>query len=229
MPDIFIDNTQHQPHREIRHSFEKPETNDRKQQAPQTSLEKQLARHHRISLFSSFVRDPLGITLAEQHEDEHIILFSRRAMVTNTPWFVSSFILLILPFSFSYLLSPLHLSPEIFNPFTNTILFLFYYLVVCGFILINFATWFYDIDIVTEKRAIDIDFYNVSFVSVATARVHDLKDVRFTQKGFFASLSDYGDVTLAVEASGELLIYEDIPHPAEVVSMLSVLIGGHKE
>ena len=81
----------------------------------------------------------------------------------------------------------------------------------------------------TEKRAVDIDFYNISFVSVATARAQDLKDVRYAQKGFFESLFDYGDVTMVVEASGEVLTFENTRHPAEVVSMLSVLIGGHGE
>lgn len=228
MPDIFIDHTKHQPHPAKTHLMEKPETNERKQPDPVTNLEKRLARYHRISLLSSYVRDPFGVTLAEQHADEHIILFSRRALVTNIPWIVSSCVLLLLPVLFPFLLSPLRLSPEIFNPLTNIILILFYYIVVCGYAFINFATWFYDIDIVTEKRAVDIDFYNISFISVATARVHDLKDVRFTQKGFFASLANYGDVTLAVEASGETLVFESMPHPAEVVSMLSVLIGGHQ-
>lgn len=229
MPDIFIDHTQHKEHPVKTHLMEKPEVSDRKQSDPTTSLEQQLAQRHRISVFSSFVRDPQGVILAEQHEDEHIILFSRRSLVTNMSWIIAAGILLLIPLSFPFLLTPLHLSPDIFNPFTNIILVIFYYLVVCGFALINFATWFYDIDIVTEKRAVDIDFYNISFVSVATARVQDLKDVRFTQKGFLASWSDYGDVTLAVEASGETLVYDDIPHPAEVVSMLSVLIGGHQQ
>lgn len=233
MPDIFIEHKQptpqHQEHPAAVHSLEKPETNERKPEDPATKLQKRFIRAHRINLLSSFVRDPLGVKLAEQHGDEHIILFSRRSMVTNVPWAVGTGILLLLPFFFPFFFAPLQLPPDIFNPVTNSILVLFYYIVVLGYAFINFAIWFYDIDIVTEKRAVDIDFYNISFISVATARVHDLKDVRFTQKGFFASLANYGDVTLAVEASGEILIFESIPHPAEVVSMLSVLIGGHTE
>lgn len=234
MPDIFIEHTQHQEHPEIRRSMEPPETRERKPEekktdGPATKLQKRFARLHSINLLSSFVRDPQGIKLAEQHADEHVLLFSRRSMITNIPWIVTTCFLLILPIFFPLILSPLQLSPNIFNLFTNIILLLFYYILVLGYAFINFATWFYDIDIVTEKRAVDIDFYNISFISVATARVHDLKDVRFTQKGFLASLANYGDVTLAVEASGEILIFEQMPHPAEVVSMLSVLIGGHKE
>lgn len=216
------------PHGEPRHpihTVEKPHTQHRER----ASISNLIPRPHKLGLFSTFVRDPMGIVLAEQHEDEHILLFIRRAFITNTPWIIFSLILLFLPPFFSILTEPFHLPMAILSPFTETITILFYYMIVCGYILINFVTWFYDIGIVTEKRAVDIDFYNISFVSVATARVQDLKDVRYAQKGFFESLFDYGDIVLSVEATGEMLTYENTPHPAEVVSMLSILIGGHQE
>ena len=218
MPDIFIE-----PHEHPR-PVQKPETIQEKQ----TVQQPQPLKTHRLSLFSSFVRDPYGLALAEQHDDEHILLFIRRSFVTNIPWIVAAGFLLIIPFFIPMFLEPLHLPLTIFDPLTRMIVMLFYYILLLGYMFINFITWFYDIGIVTEKRAVDIDFYNISFVSVATARVQDLKDVRYAQKGFFESLFDYGDVTLSVEASGETLVYENTPHPAEVVSMLSVLIGGHQ-
>jgi hypothetical protein len=223
MPDIFIDHT---PHPKQTREVERPAT---RKTFPEKNLERPLARNHKLGLFSSFVRDPLGVALAEQHDDEHILLFIRRAFVTNIPWLVLTGFLLILPFFLPTLLSPLHLSSTVFNFSTVGILLIFYYIIVLGVALTHFLTWFYDIGIVTEKRAVDIDFYNISFVSVATARAQDLKDVRYAQKGFFESLFDYGDVTMVVEASGEVLTFENTRHPAEVVSMLSVLIGGHQE
>jgi hypothetical protein len=223
MPDIFID---HSPHPKQPHHIEKPST---EKKAPESRIEKRIARHHKLGVFSSFVRDPLGVALAEQHEDEHILLFIRRAFVTNVPWLVFSAFLLIVPFLLPPLLAPLNLPGDFLSPAAMGILIIFYYIIVLGVVLTHFLTWFYDIGIVTEKRAVDIDFYNISFVSVATARAQDLKDVRYAQKGFFESLFDYGDVTMVVEASGEVLTFENTRHPAEVVSMLSVLIGGHQE
>ena len=212
MPDIFFE-----PHRlQQKPLREKP-------------VQTKIPRAHRLSFFSTFVRDPMGVALAEQHEDEHILLFIRRAFVTNTPWLVLTAALLLLPFFLPSLLAPIHFPTHLLQPTTRIILLFFYYAVVLGFAFGNFITWFYDIGIVTEKRAVDIDFYNISFVSVATARAQDLKDVRYVQKGFFESLFDYGDVTLVVEASGETLTFENAPRPAEVVSILSVLIGGHQE
>ncbi|HEX8932214.1 MAG TPA: hypothetical protein VF810_03610 [Patescibacteria group bacterium] len=196
-----------------------------------TGGEVQLNPHslpHKVSMVSSFVRDPLGVALAEQHEDEHILLFIRRDFVVNIPWILLSLVLLIVPFFTSIILQPFNFSFSLIPTSLIIILTGFYFLLVLGYIFANFVTWFYDIGIVTEKRAIDIDFYNISFVSVATARAEDLKDVRYSQRGFFESLFDYGDVTLVVEASGETLTFEKSPRPAEVVSILSALIGGHQ-
>lgn len=218
MPDIFIE---HHPVKAYIPAVKKD--------TPHTNLEKKALKHRNLSIFSSFVRDPLGVALAEQHEDEHILLFIRRAFVTNIPWLLLIGMLLIAPFFIPTLLTPLHLPSNFIAPAALVILTIFYYLIVLGITVANFLTWFYDIGIVTEKRAVDIDFYNISYVSVATARAQDLKDVRYAQKGFFESLFDYGDVTLVVEASGETLTFENTPRPAEVVSILSVLIGGHQE
>lgn len=217
MPDIFIDN----------HTTVKP-LEEVITPAAEKLTNAQNSRRN-VNAFSTFVRDPLGVTLAEQHEDEHILLFIRRAFVTNVPWILLSLLLLIVPPFIPILFSPLNLPSDFISPAALIIFILFYYLIVIGIIVGNFLTWFYDIGLVTEKRAVDIDFYNISFVSVATARVQDLKDVRYAQKGFFQSFFDYGDVTVVVEASGETLTFEDTPRPAEVVSILSVLIGGHQE
>jgi hypothetical protein len=215
MPDVFIDPEPHHVATE--------ET-----RRPGEPLPHKGVRPRKVSIFSTFVRDPAGIALAEQHDDEHILVFIRRAFVTNTPWLFFTVVFLILPFFLPFLFSPLNLPADFLTLSALVILTVFYYIVVVGFAFANFLTWFYDIGIVTEKRAVDIDFYNISYMSVATARAQDLKDVRYAQKGFFESLFDYGDVTLVVEASGETLTFENTPRPAEVVSILSALIGGHQ-
>lgn len=216
MPDIFTDNSIH------RHSLNTDSTEYQR-------LINNKNSHHKVTVFSSFVRDPMGITIAEQHSDEHILLFIRRDFFSNIQWILLSILFLITPIFLPFLITPIQTILTYFSPLTLIFLGIFYYLLVFGFIFGNFLTWFYDIGIVTEERSIDIDFYNISYVSVATARSQDLKDVRYFQRGIFESLFDYGDVTLVVEASGETLTFEKTPRPAEVVTILSALIGGHQK
>lgn len=217
MPDIFVDHPSAQPQRDSASSQPHEQPSPRLHQA------------HKLGFLSTFVRDPLGVELAEQHENEHILLFIRRDFITNVPWIFTTFVALIIPFFLPLLLTPFGSFSHLISQSLMITFLIFYYLIVLGFAFANFVTWFYDIGIVTEERAVDIDFYNISYVSVATARSQDLKDVRYAQKGFFQSLFDYGDVTLVVEASGEKLTFENTPRPAEVVSTLSALIGGHQE
>ncbi|MEK7551335.1 MAG: hypothetical protein AAB532_01940 [Patescibacteria group bacterium] len=48
-------------------------------------------------LFSSFYKNPRGIFVKNQEKDEKILLFIRRAMVTNFKWIFVSIIFLLLP------------------------------------------------------------------------------------------------------------------------------------
>jgi len=217
MPDIFVEQPNHRPEE---HKIENVQ--------PQNPIKLNPHHSHNVHIFSTFVRHPLGISIAEQHEDEHILLFIRRDFITNIPWILLALLLLVVPFFVPALFSPLHITFSFFSPVALILLTVFYYLIVLGFVFANFVTWFYDIGIVTEQRSVDIDFYNISYVSVATARSQDLKDVRYNQQGFFESFFDYGDVSLVVEAAGETLTFEKTPRPAEVVSILSALIGGHQ-
>ncbi len=220
MPDIFLDKKQQKRRDEVT-SEETPKINHHLGQTQHVP--------HKLGMLSTFVRHPMGVELAEQHENEHILLFIRRDFITQIPWIFSTLIFALIPFFIPWFLQFLNLSLDFIPPSILTILVIFYYLVILGFAFAYFITWFYDIGIVTEERAVDIDFYNISFVSVATARAQDLKDVRYAQRGFFESFFDYGNVTMVVEASGETLTFENAPRPSEIVSILSSLIGGHQE
>jgi hypothetical protein len=244
MPDIFIhtptndsprrdsrrDTSQHPPQHidahPLPHSVQKPETRER-EKIPTITVN--APKKQTLNLFSTFVRDPQELILAEQHADERILLFIRRDFITNISWIVFAVFLLIVPPFLPLFFEPLRIPLQYFDIPAQIIFTIFYYVAVGGYILMNFVTWFYDIGIFTQKRAVDIDFFNISFVSVATARLQDLKDVRYEQKGFYESLFDYGNITLSVVASGETLVYEHTPHPAEVASLLSVLTGGYQQ
>jgi len=185
-------------------------------------------RSREVGLLSSFVRDPKGIAIAEQNVDEKILLFIRRNTIITLPWITLGITLSLAPIVLPFFFSPVDFLSK-FLPITTIILLtFFYYLIVFGFMFANFVTWFYDIGIVTEERSVDIDFYNISYVSVATAKAQDLKDVRYYQRGIFESLFDYGDVTMAVESSNETLTFDKAPHPAEIVTIVSGIIGGHQ-
>lgn len=75
---------------------------------------------------------------------------------------------------------------------------------------------------------IDIDFMQLTYIDIAITQLSEIEDVVYKQKGFFSSFFDYGDVvahTVATFKGKEDFVFESIPHPAEVVDLISKLLG----
>lgn len=178
-------------------------------------------------IFSAFIYQPAGFTFSKLEKDEKIIIFARRHFITNFPWIAISVIALIIPPLISIFLQVLNL-PAIHLPLRfNIIINLSYYILIFGFAFYNFIDWFYNIGIVTQKRFIDIDFINLSYIDVAATTLVDVEDVSFVQTSFFASLFDYGDVIArTVAGKEETFVFEKLPHPAKAVDIISKLLGG---
>lgn len=182
------------------------------------------AKLDNLGLFAALAHHPHGLNFAHQEKDEEIILFTRRHFITNLPWIIVAFIALLIPFLFSFLMQLLNLNLFPF-PLPATIITLcLYYLTIIGFAFYNYLDWFYNIGIITQKRALDIDFKHLSYIDIAITQLPDIEDVIHRQKGFFASFFDYGDVVAHTVPGKEEFIFEKILHPTQVVDIISKLI-----
>lgn len=176
-------------------------------------------------IFAALAHHPHGIAFAHQEKNEKIILFTRAHFITNLPWIIISSIALLAPLLFSSILQLINL-PLFSLPLSLAIIILcFYYLVIFGFAFFNFLNWFYNIGIVTQKRILDIDFIHLSYIDIAITQLPEVEDVVHRQKGFFASFFDYGDVIAHTVPGKENFVFEKIPHPTQVVDIMSKLIG----
>jgi hypothetical protein len=111
----------------------------------------------------------------------------------------------------------------------SIILVSFYYILVLGFALFNFADWFYNIGIASDKRLLDLDFERLSHIDLALTLLPEVEDVVYQQKGFFASLFNYGDVVAHTVTGKEEFVFEKVPNPDQVVEIISKSIAdnGH--
>jgi len=177
------------------------------------------------SLFCSFKKNPSGLKFAHQENGEKIILFTRRHFATNFPWIAIAILATILyPLgSLLWQFGGVNL-PKIPLEFSIATT-IFYYSVIIGYSLFSFATWFYNIGIITQKRILDIDFEHLSYIDVAITQLPEIEDVVYRQKGFFASFFNYGDVVAHTVPNKEEFVFEKIPKPTQVVEMLSKLIA----
>jgi hypothetical protein len=209
MPDIFAENQIN------------------KQEAAVT-VAKQLSILNPVHLFTTFTKNPRGISFAEQEDGEEIVLFLRRDFITNVPWIIAAVALSIIPFLIRFIFVSTGFSLFSLPHHISIVLLTFYYLIVLGFAFANLVTWFYNIGLITTKRGVDIDFTELTTINVSTASLPDIKDVEYTQSGFFQSLFDYGDIRVRIVASGEVFTFEKVPRPTDVAGVISNLIGGRQ-
>ncbi|MBP6882576.1 MAG: hypothetical protein KBC15_03410 [Candidatus Levybacteria bacterium] len=176
--------------------------------------------------FSSFHKFPEGVVFENQEKDEVIHLFLRRHLITNIGWVVSSISLALLPLLvFLIHASGIFLFPEI--PFSYLLIsVLFYYIILFGYNLVNTVSWFYNIGLVTQLRVVDVDLSNIQHKNVSATTLEDIVDVSYSQKGFFQSLFDYGDVVIQTEGIRENFEFLKVPHPAKVADVVSDLVAG---
>jgi hypothetical protein len=190
---------------------------------PSRGILRQLPEPSTLNLFSMFRMRPKGVTFVNQEEDEEIVLFIRRHFVTNFPWIFITALFLILPLVtiFFFRLTAFVLFD--ISPMLLTIMLVFYYLVVFTYALMQFIVWFYHVGIVTQKRLLDLDVYNVLSHHLAETEIADIVDVSYSQRGFFQSFFNYGDVPIQTTAIKANFEFEDAPRPAVVSDIITDL------
>lgn len=194
---------------------------------PHITLATENLPHGRISPFSAFCLYPEKVTFQNQEQDETIILLLRRHFITNVPWITTAlFMITLLPVS-------LPLLPILF-PFINIsavsgiFLILFYYLVVAGFILVNFTLWYFHVALITNQRIVDVDIHGIILRDVSQTKLNLIQDVNYNQFGVIRSFFDYGDVFVQTAGTELNFEFEQAPNPAQVVEIIADLIGKHK-
>lgn len=172
--------------------------------------------------FSSYIAYPENIHFDTQEEAEEIILVLRQHWVTNIGWLFISALLFLAP----TLLWPIIIRTGAFSFVPSNFLLVFtlgWYLFSFGLTLVNFITWYFNVYIVTNERVIDVDFYQLLYKQMASARVTRIQDITFKLGGVMRSIFDYGDVY--VQTAGELPNFDfvAVPHPEQVVRIIENL------
>lgn len=175
-------------------------------------------------IFSAFVPKPRNVHFETQEEEEKIVLLLRRHLITNIPWILITIILIAVPFF--YPLFPIfHFLPKHYLP----IIFLGWWLLIVAFVFENFLLWFYNIYIVTDERIIDVDFYHLLYKVISDAKIDKIQDVSYKQSGIIEALFNYGDILIQTAAEKTQFVFEKIPNPDKVVSIINLLIAEEQQ
>ena len=190
-----------------------------------TQIAEEKLEKNNAHFYSSLSLNPVNITFENQEEDEDIALLVRRDLITNVPWITAAIFLILIPLLVSVFSS-------FFTPFFNfsertIIIFLvLYYLVVFGFLLVQFALWYFNVGIVTTRRIVDFNVAGILEKQLAETKLNLVEDVNYSQIGSIRSVFDYGDVFIQTAAKNDDFIFDRAPQPARIVKIIANMIGG---
>lgn len=193
---------------------------------PNVAMSNEITIGDRLRFYTSLAQRPKGVTFDAQDLDEEIILLIRRSFVTNLPWILVVILLGFLP-GILALFGILNIFSV--DSLTLTFALLFFYLILFGAVIVNFALWYFHVGIVTNKRVIDVDLHGLLSRHVAEARLVLVQDVSHQQIGFFRSLFNYGDVFLQTAGSSQNIEFDRIPRPVFVSQAIGELVNQSSE
>lgn len=175
------------------------------------------------NLFTSFASFPKHICFQTQEDEEAIVLFMRQHFLVNIPWIIMSIFMLTLPSVFAFF-PPYAALPTSFQ----FVVSLGWYLFVSGYTLAKLMGWFFNIYIVTDERVVDVDFKNIFFRKISTAKIEEIQDINVQSSGSFETFFGYGSVFIQTAAEVPEFEFVAIPHPDRVGKILNQLID-HEE
>jgi hypothetical protein len=182
-----------------------------------------------VPLFTSFWKNPKGISFDTQEADEHILLFLRQHFITNIPWIFVSIVLLFVPPGVSYLLS-LTQHPFTFLPPQFTALaVVFYYLVVLTNAFTNFLKWYYNISLITPQRMLDVELKDLVDKKIVATKMSLVQDASAQYAGTLRTVFNFGDILIQTAGPIDNFVINATPHPEVVVRTIEELIGKGRE
>lgn len=179
---------------------------------------------HKPHFFSSLVTFPDAVTFENQKDSEEILILVRRHFATNIPWIASFILFALAPLVLFPFLTTIFPFLELSGP-TQTVAALFYYLVLFGFVLVQFTLWYFHVGLVTNIRIIDVDIHGILIRDVAETKLELIQDVSYTQVGVVRSIFGYGDVFIQTAGTNVNFEFDRVPEPAQIVQMIGSLIG----
>ncbi|RLC32916.1 hypothetical protein DRH13_00675 [Candidatus Woesebacteria bacterium] len=218
MPDIFISN-----------NSKKEKTPSKKKSVKKGSVSKtkKEKRHKRPRYdldqkaqgnLSAFSYLPKKVNFETRDKEEKVILLLRRHPLTNLPWILIGMLMIAAPIVLS-IFPFLAFLPEEFQ----LIAVLGWYLITIAFLLESFLTWFFNVNLITDERIIDIDFYNLIYKQVSDTNIDKIQDVTYTMGGVARTLFNYGDVFVQTAAEVPNFDFLAVPKPDKIAKILQDL------
>jgi hypothetical protein len=171
--------------------------------------------HNPLSAYSYF---PHNVGFITKEPEEKIILLVRRHVITNFGWILLVILMSLAPYILNFF-PLLEFLPTKFQ----IISILFWYLLVTAIAIQGFLSWFFSVNIITNKRVIDVDFENLIYRKITDAKIENIEDATVKMGSVIRTLLDFGDVSIQTAAEVPEITFWAVPHPDKIDKLLSDL------
>ncbi len=209
MPDLYVSKHEKREQESHQEAKKKP-----KKEAKKTEIDLE----ETSSPVVSFATKPAGIRFETQTDEEEIMLLLRKHWITNFPWLVLGILLILAPLTLRWF-------PFLSFLPTNYQLMavIIWYLLTTIIIFERFLTWYFNVNIITDERIIDIDFTNLIYKEISDAKIDKVQDITYRMGGAIRTLFHYGDVYIQTAGTEPNFEFLAIPKPEQVVKILNQL------
>ena len=176
-----------------------------------------------MASLSAFSAKPKNVKFDSQEKGEKILFLLRRHGITNMPWIIIAAVLSTLPVVFFRSIDLRALPEQIpfgFIPVMVTS----WYLITLGFCFESFLNWYFNVDIITNKRIVDIEFWGILYRRVSELEYSNVEDVTYTVSGLPATIFNYGDVFIQTAAEKREFEFHAIPRPDLIHDKITDLV-----
>lgn len=167
----------------------------------------------------SFTSFPTNIVFSGKEEEEDVVLKIRSHWVFLIPKILLAFCIpLMVIFAYAFI-------DQIFGSFLMFLgIFTASLLISLSMVVMALMKWYYNINIITDQRVIDLDFHNVLSHTLAEAQLEKIEDISYTVYGLVGSAFDIGTVYIQTASATAEIEFQNIPRPSDVQDILSDLL-----
>ncbi|PIU33095.1 hypothetical protein COY29_03950 [Candidatus Woesebacteria bacterium CG_4_10_14_0_2_um_filter_39_14] len=161
---------------------------------------------------------PARLRFEDQDVDEQIILFTRPHLITNLKWFLLAVLMALVP-PFTFIFLNFGFIPINFR-FVGLLI---WYLLTFAFVFERFLVWFFNVEIVTNKRILDVNIPNILFRDITQTPLGKIQDITAETAGFMRSILAFGDVRVQTAGTVPEIKFEAVPSPNKISQILNDL------
>jgi hypothetical protein len=184
---------------------------------------KQIANKIDVGSLSTFCAFPSGTNFSGQDDDEQVVLIVRQHPVVFLSQFLSIAAFIILAFILPGAVKNLGLSVGM-SLAISTGLFIMLMLGAYTLSFDTFVRWYFGVNIITNKRIIDVDYTNVMSHKFSETRLEHIEDVTHKVEGILGMIFNYGTVYVQTAGSVNEFEFDNVTTPNIVQDTLMDLL-----